>query len=70
MRLDHLLSREKINCCLVLKVQPSKEEKEKIASIFEYKKHQKAKQNPFYKIVSDEFEADEENLKEHIRICD
>ena len=44
VRLDHLLSREKINCCLVLKVQPSKEEKEKIASIFEYKKHQKAKQ--------------------------
>jgi len=27
-----------------LKVQPSKEEKEKIASIFEYKKYQKAKQ--------------------------
>ncbi|OWR80721.1 hypothetical protein SJDPG11_10085 [Porphyromonas gingivalis SJD11] len=53
-----------------MKVQPSKEEKEKIASIFEYKKHQKAEQNHFYKIVSDEFEADEENLKEHIRICD
>ena len=66
MRLDHLLSREKINCCLVLKVQPSK----RYCKLKEVKKIPKSEAKPFYKIVSDEFEAVEENLKEHIRICD